>query len=268
MQYHEIMHEIGKWEESLEFKNFLPSPLLKAFVKSHQLLTGQNNQSPSNNWYILPDNSAHLIFCLYEKNGPLTPRLSIVGPRTQHKLINRYRRHLTLITTFRPGAISFFNQHPTKEFTDQAGQASQLLDGVNDDFMDKMFEAAKRKETGTLIQLVEKLLLANQTHNAQISRFLEEFQLIKTSPLIKVRDMANQLGISERHLRTLCLKYIGQSPKDFLQIIRFTNSLLISNQHREWSAIAYDAGYFDQSHMIAAYQRMCGTSPEKLFGAS
>ena len=90
---------------------------------------------------------------------------------------------------------------------------------------------------------------------------------IQLEPLIKVRELARQTGVSERHFRSLCYQFIGHSPKEILQISRFTHSMVLSNQTREWSSIAFEAGYYDQSHMIAAFQKMCGTSPEKLFNA-
>lgn len=267
MQYHEIMHEIGDWSTPLEFNNYLPSPEFAGFVKSYQLLTGQYKIRQKKPWYILPDNSAHLIFFLEEKKGQLRPSFRLIGPRTSHRLINRASRRLTLITSFQPGALWFFCQMPVAELTDQAVDAELFLKGIDEQLLQQMSQAAQNRDAESLIQLVEKLLKLNLRPSTAAFDFLDQFRRMQASPIIKVKEAANLMGISERYLRTLSLRYIGQSPKEYLQISRFTESLILSNEHREWPAIACDAGYYDQSHMIAAYQRMCGKSPEKLFEA-
>lgn len=266
MRYNEVMHEIGVWNQGLHMKELPPSPLLSRFIKSYQLLTGQTNNRHQKPWYILPDNAAHLIFFLYEKGGQLYPSLRLVGPRTAHKLTNRATRHLTLIASFQPGAVWYFYKGPVKEITDVAVDANELLPGIDDKLMEAFSVAAQLRDIKTLVGLMEQTLLRHLSPNCEADGFLNQFLSIETKPLMKVTELAEQMGISDRHLRTLTHQYIGHSPKDYLQISRFTRSLVMSNQHREWTAIAFDAGFYDQSHMISAYQKMCGKSPESLFG--
>ena len=267
MQYHEVMHEIGFWNGGLLMEEIAPSSNLSKFIKSYQLLTGQNEVKYRHPWYILPDHSAHLIFYLFEKGGQFHPSLRLVGPRTAHRLTDRASRHLTLIATFKPGAIGYFCPPPIKELTDVAVDAKEVLCGVDDHLLEGLKEAAQQRAITRLIALIEQMLLSQLKMSKEATRFLHHFGQIDLHPLIKVSDIAGQMGISTRYLRTLTHKYIGHAPKDILQISRFTRSLVMSNQHREWPAIAVDAGFYDQSHMIATYQKMCGTSPERLFNS-
>ena len=143
MQYHEAMHELGVWDEALCQKEYFPSPVLAEQVRSYQLLTGQEKVRHLPPWYLLPDNNAHLIFYLFQKGKEVYPRLRLVGPRSQHKLINRAYRKFTFITSFKPGALRNFCRLPARDFTDVALDANLVFSKLNDTRLQRMTTAAK-----------------------------------------------------------------------------------------------------------------------------
>lgn len=266
MKYNPAMHELGVWDKPLVQKVFQPGQLMKPYIQSYQLLTGQQLVPGGKSWYILPDNCAHLIFHLYKHGNTLKPYMTLVGPRTKHKLISRANRCLTFITTFHPGGLSFFCPVPVSELIDKATVASELFFEFDDELLGNLSGCAVSGNIRALIHQIESIL-HSRLNLSQNHLFLRAWNSLKKANFTKVADFASQLGITERHLRSLSKSYIGHSPKLILQIGRFTDSLMMSNDHREWTAIACDAGYFDQSHMIAEYQRMVGTSPERLFNS-
>lgn len=76
----------------------------------------------------------------------------------------------------------------------------------------------------------------------------------------RLTEVADRLGISERHLRTIFTREVGLSPKHFARIARLRHVLAQAGT-RQWSHLADDAGFFDQSHMITDFRTLMGVSP-------
>jgi AraC-like DNA-binding protein len=76
----------------------------------------------------------------------------------------------------------------------------------------------------------------------------------------RLADVADRLGVSERHLRNLFAREIGLSPKHFARIGRVRRVLALAG-HRGWATVAEDAGFFDQAHMISDFRAFMGVTP-------
>ena len=80
-----------------------------------------------------------------------------------------------------------------------------------------------------------------------------------------VASVADDLGVSERHLRRLFGEVIGMSPKVVGKLMRFERALKAATDVRDsnWSDIAVDAGYYDQAHLIADFRSIAGATPRE-----
>jgi AraC-like DNA-binding protein len=77
-----------------------------------------------------------------------------------------------------------------------------------------------------------------------------------------IENVASRYGITSRYLQKLFLQYTGLTPKLFSKINRFQNSLLlVSKQNESLTSIAYECGYFDQSHFIREFKYFTGHTP-------
>ncbi len=266
MQYDLVMHELGNWQSPMLRELFSPQPALRPFIKDYCALTQEWACNSNEHWYILPDNSAYLIFYLAGRKGTLTPSLRLIGPRSRHLVINRRHRYFTFMVPFRPGGLAPFINTPLADLRDRSTDASELLPWVDQELISQLAAAAQQANLCEFITLLEEALLSGVPSLTGLNPVIQEFTRLSNSNRLRIADISGQLGITERHLRTLSQKHIGQSPKSALQIERFTRSLIISNGSREWASVAHDSGYYDQSHMIAEYQKMTGKSPDRLFG--
>jgi AraC-like DNA-binding protein len=82
---------------------------------------------------------------------------------------------------------------------------------------------------------------------------------------IRIKDLAKELHISQSPLEKRFRSIIGTSPRKYATIIRFKYVL---DQHRHASSLtklAYDAGYYDQSHFIKEFRQFTGDAPEQYF---
>lgn len=265
MHYDPIMHELGSFEAPMTTRTLLPSPDLTPYIKNYSILKKEWACHADSHWYILPDNSAHLIFYLFLKNGCMRASLRLIGPRSRHLIINRHHRYFTFIMSFRPGGLSPFCPFPLYDLCDMALDAAELFPWCNDTLLEQLAISSQKNNLQEFIVQLETALASGILPGQQINTIIKAFTVLNRVPHNRVADISDRLGITDRYLRDLCRKHIGHSPKSVLQIERFTQSLVMSNSFREWTAIAHDAGYYDQSHMIAEYQKMTGKSPERLF---
>jgi AraC-like DNA-binding protein len=83
-----------------------------------------------------------------------------------------------------------------------------------------------------------------------------------------VNTVADELGVSERHLRRVFREAFGIGPKAFARLARFQRALRAASADGRvaWAAIAADAGYYDQAHLIAEFQAIAGAPPRALLG--
>jgi AraC-like DNA-binding protein len=83
-----------------------------------------------------------------------------------------------------------------------------------------------------------------------------------------VHAVADDLGVSERHLRRVFREAVGMSPKAFTKLTRFHRALRAAREdaHASWASIAAAAGYYDQAHLIADFRAIAGVTPRAFLG--
>lgn len=83
-----------------------------------------------------------------------------------------------------------------------------------------------------------------------------------------VNAVADELGVSERHLRRLFRETTGVGPKTFAKLARFRHAVRVARaeNHASWATIAAAAGYYDQAHLISEFRTIAGVTPQALLG--
>lgn len=81
-----------------------------------------------------------------------------------------------------------------------------------------------------------------------------------------VAEVARAAGVSERQLRREFHDTLGLSPKAVARLERFARALrdAQSSDAPGWAAIAADAGYYEQAHLIAEFGAIAGATPNAL----
>ncbi len=85
----------------------------------------------------------------------------------------------------------------------------------------------------------------------------------ETHGSLRVADLHQELDISRKHLAVTFNRYVGISAKAYARIQRFVWTLeqLRSRGEVEWSRLAAEAGYSDQSHLVRDFRRVGAASP-------
>lgn len=88
--------------------------------------------------------------------------------------------------------------------------------------------------------------------------------LIAVHGMAEIETLAQNHGMTRRHLEREFKKIVGLTPKYFSRIIQF-NYIFEAMQNRDhtWVDIALNSGYFDQSHFISNFKAFTGESPTR-----
>jgi AraC-like DNA-binding protein len=107
-------------------------------------------------------------------------------------------------------------------------------------------------------------LLVNDAYSPNLSEFCS-LAMCVSSKTVKMRDLEDFTGYSERHCREEFRKYFGISPKRYNRILRFqgTIKLWCEQEPSAFSRIIDTYGYYDQSHLIKELKQFTGETPTR-----
>ncbi|MGB3849914.1 MAG: helix-turn-helix domain-containing protein [Tunicatimonas sp.] len=147
---------------------------------------------------------------------------------------------------------------------------------INDDCYDLVPHQAV-KTSGLLQQLVRS---SPQTQVNMIATFLNNLVqqstrkvdrsvqqaiqiVLESKGVITIRQLREELLITERTLERRFTAAVGISPKQFARIVQFQSSLthISEESHARLVDAAYIYGFADQSHFIRAFKRFTGRTP-------
>lgn len=86
--------------------------------------------------------------------------------------------------------------------------------------------------------------------------------------LARIGRMADEIGISHKHLLREFDRCVGLRPKTFSRLCAFQR-VIQSVGHRlevEWTDIATNCGYYDQAHLIREFRAFSGLTPATYLG--
>lgn len=91
-------------------------------------------------------------------------------------------------------------------------------------------------------------------------------EILRQKGNVKICELADYMGYSERHFNRMFTERLGISPKKFCRIIRFQNILQEFEEKGIENYQLFDIneiGYFDEAHFIHDFKTFCGKSPIK-----
>jgi AraC-like DNA-binding protein len=163
---------------------------------------------------------------------------------------------------FKPGGAFPFLGVPAGDLADTHVDLETLWGTSAGQLRDRLCEA---KPSAERFQLLHEALLRRLCHGVEqhyaVSAALEMFGKNQAGP--RVREAAKYLGLSQRRFIQVFKAEVGMTPKLFSRIQRFqqTRTFIQKNLPPNWTTLALDRGYFDQSHFIREFLEFSGLSP-------
>ena len=190
------------------------------------------------------------------------PGTLITGPRSRVQVIDTEQQAEVMGIHFRPGGMRYLCKVSAGEFAEQDVALEQLWGRCAMDLREQLILAPTPKAKILLLQrlLHERLSFDRPPHRA-VPEALARLET-GASPL-KQSDLAAGLGLSHRRFIEVFTDSVGLSPKVYARLRRFQIALGVIHGTRglDLADLAYDCGWYDQSHMIRDFKQFSGLTP-------
>lgn len=90
-------------------------------------------------------------------------------------------------------------------------------------------------------------------------------EIYRSKGTVKIKEVAFEVGCSEQYIRRQFDAYIGFSPKQFSQVVKFQNALdyFLSPDQPDMLDIVHETGYYDQAHFIKDFKKFMQVTPNQ-----
>jgi AraC-like DNA-binding protein len=168
------------------------------------------------------------------------------------------------VIRFRRGMAYPFLQIPIHELDGQVIDADLVFGSRFGEIREQLLALPSPKAKFTLMEkyLVER---ANTflTIPPVVSFGIQH--ILQNPTTTQINLLADKTGYSHKHFLSLFTKYVGLTPKQFLRVMKFQQTLQSIEQTSvpNWSQLALDCGYYDQAHFINDFRSFSGLTPNE-----
>lgn len=249
-------------------KRFAPSPALTPFVRTYEIVTAEEAVTRT----LLPDPGIVIGFryagCATLLNGAPTrplPNAAITGLRTSVRQMHTAANSGIVLAKFRAaGAVSFFKE-PLHHLFGTMRALGGLFDEEDVAITSRRIVAAT-SDAERIAELERFMLAQHQPTSPDPIVSAALHAICSAAGAIRVNAVARDLQISQDTLEKRFRRVVGATPKQFASIVRLRRAVELSGEHTSLTALALDAGYYDQSHFIRDFRAITGTPPGHFFG--
>lgn len=193
----------------------------------------------------------------YEKQ-PLTV---LIGPQFSRVNIKVHHQLCAIRVDFLPGGMYRMLGIPMHELFDGGFDALEFF-GANMRRINEQLQHESNLDEGK--NIVEKFLL-NQVASLKgilpVDSALR--MLLNYNGNMPIEKTARFSCLSIKQFERRCKERIGMNPKMYARILKFSKAYRLHEARPQlsWTQIAYEAGYYDQMHMIRDFKVFAGVNP-------
>ena len=226
-----------------EFRIYRPSPALARYVHCYWTLETRGGTPQT----IFPDGRPEIVVHLGDpaiQDGRRQPSAILVGQMRGPVGITPGAQTQSFGIRLNPaGAFALFGFNQS-EITDRIVELEP-----------KVARALRGAGPGQVVEaeLLKRCKAPEPRIEAAISR------IANRAGRVTVDALARHVELTPRHLERLFQAQVGIDPKTLARIVRFQR--VVTAPAQNWAALAADAGYFDQAHLIRDFRRFTGLTP-------
>ncbi|MNX38024.1 Helix-turn-helix domain protein [compost metagenome] len=247
--------------------DFIPTEQLKPFVKTYRIIESEDELTNR----VLPSTSLAIAFrCkgdvnyIKENRHDKLPVSTISGIRKSVRLINYAKDTATLVVQFKEAGAKAFFKEPLHELFEESVSLDNFIPQQKIAAIEELL--AEAKTNNQKIAIIEQFLLS-RLHNYKpddlISAAINIIQSKKG--IVKIKELADALFISQDAFEKRFRKTIGSSPKQFCYVVRIKSIIDHKQKNQNLIDLAFDAGYFDQPHFNKDFKLFTGQTPTEFF---
>lgn len=250
----------------MKYHQFSPPPHLQEHVRYFWALESSGQPDTPLHFVTIADGSPGIIFqqttggASFQGDKQLSP-VFLYGQTTSHTRIVSPANFSTVGVYFYPQALKSIFGMDSQELTDDCVDLDLFLNGTR--LRERLENEATAEAKVRVLSacLWEQLCRRDGALQAATRYALQ--RLIQSQGNISMKELRNELQVSERTLERRFQEGIGLSPMLFARICRFQASLnqLRSQSYDKLSDIAFEQEYADQSHFIRNFKEFTGFTP-------
>ena len=225
---------------------------------------GSNTTRPVR--HVLPDGCVDIIVAFTGEDGDA----SAVGTMTRPLVLSEAGPDVHIGVRFRPGHAYAALQIPADELTDDQAAYDLLTRDAEAELASIRSQQTNGARLQAMIEFVRRRLAGAPDVPLGVRRAVQLIALDQGN--LRVRDLTTIVGITRQQLARQFAIHVGVPPKTFARVLRARAALARADAARaahprniDWSAIAYDLGYYDQPHFIDDFKAITGTTPGRWF---
>lgn len=249
---------------------FLSIPLhLQSHIHSIWTLNGMGAKDEPNSFGTTADGRPGLIVQLpergiyFQKDKELPPAF-LYGAATCPGTIEVVGEFSTIGIYFHPTALKSVFGLNADALTDTCVDLNLVLGSENRRRVADLDESLTLDKRVAVMAdvLLSEIDRNTQRQDANLIPILAE--IAATAGSLSVKELGVRHRLSERSLERKFRQSVGLSPRMYLRIVRFQETVkqLRAGHYAKLSDVAYDQGYADQSHFIRAFKEFSGLSPK------
>lgn len=245
----------------MQYKEYMPSAALSAYVKCYYVsdsVTAAEDRAFATGCVEIMFNMEGVQWETKINNQFVTiPDVELWGQIIKPLVFRTPGKNRMFGIRFYPHAASAFLNDDISLFNDSVTDLTSIIGQPVQDLYNQLLDA---ESTNQRISLIEAFLLKRLS---LFEKKLDKVKLVQAvmSELKKedffdnISNVASRYGITSRYLQKIFLLHTGVTPKLYSKINRFQKSLLLMGKGgSSLTSIAYECGYFDQSHFIREFK--------------
>ncbi len=252
-----------------------PTKILSKYIKHYLVVELDNPMDFLPNERVYPCGYATMVFhygspSIFQKKDSskyIEPNLVICGQQTSYYDLSLSGKTGMVLIVFKPHGIKSFFNFPITELLNENLSLQDLINNETIELEDKLFNSPNNRQR--IIHL-ENFLIKRLIHNNEFERVEHAIKIIENSKgQIKAQDIAHEVCLGIKQFERTFSKYVGINPKKYASIVRFQNVIQMKREHKDlnMSQLAFDNGYYDQSHFIHDFKSLTGFTPKSFFNA-
>lgn len=258
----------------MRYTEYTPSQDLSPFIQCFWVMDGGEDIIEKSE-LIVPGIDMGLVFHLKDTvwrikaNGEAekAPRSFLLGFLTNYHFMKCRGKLKIFGARFHPYSFHYFVDYSVHHFNNSLISLDNIWGKPGLELEEKIIESSYNIAETILIMenFLRDILKDRRQRGADKVTHSAVQSILKTQEETDVYELAQKMDISTRYLHQCFSDHVGVNPKLFSKLVRFHNSVKLVEQKRKESltSVAYECGYFDQSHFIRDFKRFSGITPGK-----
>lgn len=255
----------------MRFLTHIPSPPLAEFVDFFWYYDGYNPQHTMEK--LLPAGDIELVIdlddCpkrLFDKEDQnryeYKKRCWISGMQSDYLIIEATPQSSMMGVHFKPGGA-----HPVFKFSieEMLNSVIELEDIWGHQIKSCWERLMETPGPAQKFEVLEGFLIRQLSDKVERNPIIDTTlpYLQQAGEMPSIGTLAQKARVSHKHLIRTYNKVVGMRPKLLSRIYKFQKTIQMLEQNKgiQWTALAYECGYYDQAHFIKEFKSFSGFNP-------